>query len=56
MFVDLKKVPNQVLENIKNEIECALIRAEVDEDIRKLKKFMNELEEVKEEMKERRLL
>jgi hypothetical protein len=46
----LKKCSLGALKNRKAEIECAIVRAEVNEDLRKYRKFKDDLDLVNEEI------
>lgn len=53
MAWNYEKMSTLALKNLERETECALIRAEVDENIEKYKKFSKYLKEIREEMKKR---
>lgn len=50
MIIDIKKAPIGALKDYQSMLECALVRAEVDEDISKYKKIKDDLKKVEEEI------
>ena len=53
MAWNYEKMPTLALKDLERETECAIIRAEVDENIERYKKFSNNLKEIREELKKR---
>ena len=53
MAWNYEKMTIGALKDLEAETECALIRAEVHEDIAKYKRLSNTLTEVREELKKR---
>ena len=53
MAWNYEKMPTLALKDLERETECAIIRAEVDENMERYKKFSNYLEEIREELKKR---
>lgn len=56
MMIDIKKAPIGALKDYQSMLECALIRAEVDEDISRYKKIKDDLEKVNEEISVKEVL
>ena len=52
--MDYSNLPLGALEDLKSMAECALIRAEVDEDIAKYNKMHDKLEMINAEIKKRK--
>ena len=50
MAWNYEKMTVGALKDLENETECALIRAEVHEDIEKYKRFSDRLKEIREEI------
>ena len=50
---DYKNMSTLALKDLELETECALIRAEVNENSEKYKRFSNYLKEIREELKQR---
>ena len=56
MLIDIKKASIGALKDYQSMLECALVRAEVDEDISRYKKIKNDLGKVREEISAREVL
>lgn len=52
-MIDVKILNLDALRDLQSMTECALVRAEVDEDIIKYKKMSNRLQEIKAELERR---
>ena len=50
MMIDIKKAPLAALKDYQSMLECALVRAEVDEDISRYNKIKDDLDKVREEI------
>lgn len=55
MIIDIKKAPIGALVDYQSMLECALVRAEVDEDISRYKKIKNDLDELRAEISARKV-
>lgn len=53
MAWNYQEMPTAALRDWERETECALIRAEVNENIEKYRKFSGYLKEIREELKKR---